>query len=371
MAVVNRTGGLINLTMLGKNLTTNAIDIYQMLITTGEPVSFSCDPLSSGNYAYQGVRDKSGAIIGQVQLDEEDPSGEISFSFYEDFDYVGDDFLARNSKNKLLNLLNGESFKNGEDIIVPIGTNGTDKVKTARAKYSEMNKPCKMVYYNEGEFIKENGTADTVTGLVALKKNPYASSFNMSHKTFCMEFQTTSGQGQVTRMFPILAKSTAEWAEGDINQFNLTAQRGCDMVERTNFFTEVIPEPEPKGEGKVDELYVDFFVKEGATEPQEEELQDSELLALLKNDGTVEIKKFNAFWSQDHAIQNKLKVGTRIKTNVRIESGKTQIKGTAFAIMGMDGEHVVDFSTDGSGRHFCTVQDYDKTVGKFVALNVE
>ena len=368
MAVVNRTGGLINLTMLGKNLTNGEVDVYQMLITTGEPVSFSCDPLSSGNYAYQGVRDKSGAIIGQVQLDEEDPSGEISFSFYEDFDYVGDDFLARNSKNKLLNLLNGESFKNGTDVIVPIGTNGTDKTKTARAKYSEMNKPYKMIYFNEGEFIKENGTADTTTGLVALKKNPYASSFNMSHKTFCMEFQTTSGQGQVTRMFPILAKSTAEWAEGDINQFNLTAQRGCDMVERTNFFTDVYKEKMGTG-AKLDELYVDYMMVQGATEPSG--ASENQLLAILKTDGTVEIKKYNSSWQKDSTTEKKLKAGTRLKSNIIILRSTEKTKKTVFAVIGMADNKLVDFSTKGSKRHYCFVKDYDKTMGKFVDLVVE
>ena len=371
MAVVNRTGGLINLTMLGKDLTTNEVDIYQMLITTGEPVSFSCDPLSSGNYAYQGVRDKSGAIIGQVQLDEEDPSGEISFSFYEDFDYVGDDFLARNSKNKLLNLLNGEAFKNNDHVIVPIGTNGTDKVKTARAKYHEMNKPCKMVYYNEGEFIKENGTADGKTGLVALKKNPYASSFNMSHKTFCMEFQTTSGQGQVTRMFPILAKSTAEWAEGDINQFNLTAQRGCDMVERTNFFTEVSEEERDEDAEFYDELYVEFIAGQSAGDPQEGKLND--LCACVSDMGTITFKKHNGgSWVSELSINAKLKAGTRIKSNKFIKSGRNHANKTTFIIVAMDGKKAVNFNGTGEGtRHYCHVKDYDKTQGKFVDLSAE
>ena len=141
MAIANRTGGQILLSMFGKNLTTKAVDVYQLLITTGDPVSFSADALSSGNYDYQTVTGKNGSIIGQVQLDEQDPSGEISCSFYEDFSYLHDDYVYGNSKNLMLNLFNGEAFKNGEEIIVPVGTNGKDKKITERAKYNKKNKP--------------------------------------------------------------------------------------------------------------------------------------------------------------------------------------------------------------------------------------
>lgn len=364
MSVVNRTGGAINVTMLGKNLTNNEVDIYQILITTGEPVTFSSDPLSSGNYDYQTVRAKDGSIIGQVQLDEQDPAGEISFSFYEDFDFLGNEYIRGNSKNRLLNLMNGEAFKNGEDVIVPIGTNGTDKTKTARAKFNEMNKPYKMVYYNEGAFIKENGTADPITGKVALKKNPYEATFNQSHKTFCMEFQTTSGDGQVNRMFPVLAKSTAEWAEGDINQFNLTAQRGCDMFERDEFFTEIVKTAMPDGE-KLDEFYVDYIVKNGATEPASP--TDGLVLALLGADGTVTFKKSSSkAWQADQETGKKLKVGTRIKTNKLIESGTDVKKVNTFAVVGEDGTHLVDFTTDSKKRFYCTVKDYDKNTSMYV-----
>ena len=371
MSVVNRTGGAINVTMLGKNLTSGEVDVYQILITTGDPVTFSSDPLSSGNFDYQTVRAKDGSIIGQVQLDEQDPAGEISFSFYEDFDFLGNEYIRGNSKNRLLNLMNGEAFKNGSDIIVPIGTNGTDKTKTARAKFNEVNKPYKMLYYNEGGFIKENGTADPVTGKVALKKNPYEDTFNLSHKTFCMEFQTTSGEGQVNRMFPILAKSTAEWAEGDINQFNLTAQRGCDMIERDEFFTEIYKMPIPEGDDALDEFYVDYIVKDKATEPTSPKTDGLHLL-MLKDDGTFEIKKSQTqAWQKDEAVQKRIKAGTRIKSNKLIKETTNETKVNTFAVVGMDGSHLVDFTTDGKKRYFCTVKDYNKDTSQYVDYYTE
>lgn len=364
MSIANRTGGQLLLSMFGKNLTSHDVDVYQMLITTGDPITFNMDALSSGNYAYQGVRGRNGAIIGQVQLDEEDPSGEISFSVYEDFDYVGADYVYGNSKNKMLNLFNGEAFKNGEDVIVPIGTNGTDKTLTARAKFHEMNKPYKYLLYNEGFFIKEVGTADPKNGgKVTMKKNPYEASFNQSHKTFCLEVMTTTGDEQVNRMLPIIAKNSLEWAEGDINQLNLTAQRGCDVFERDDFWTEIRKEKANTENGLM-ELYVDYIVKNGATKPSES-VQEGDLLAELGVDGTVTISKYASAWQSESTIQGKLQVGTRIKSNKLIETGNTVENVNTFVAIGKD-KKAVDFSDNGSKRFFCKVFDYDKTKEAFV-----
>ncbi|MGL5962555.1 MAG: hypothetical protein ACRCZ0_11500 [Cetobacterium sp.] len=331
MAVVNRTGSLLRISILGKNLTTNEIDIYQISITTGETISLSADTLSSGNYDMITVKGRDGSIIGQVQGDEQDPEGEISFSFYEDFMHVGKGHVYGNSKNRLLNILNGESFVNGGDVIVPIGTNGTDKTKTARAKFNEMNKPCRMVFYNEGEFIKENGTADALTGRVQLKKNPYKSSFDTFNKTFCFEVMTTSSEGQVNRMYPILAKTSAEWVEGDINQFNCTANRGCDSWEKDDFFSEINILPADKRKAflvNFNEISLED-ITDLTTEGGIPVLADSELTALLT-------------------------IGTRLKAIN--EAGELVI-----AVVGED-KKLVDFSTNGSKRYFTGVKDFDLKV---------
>lgn len=360
MAIIaNRTGGAIMVSMLGKNLTTKEVDVYQILIQTGDPVTFSSDPLSSGNFDMITVKGKDGRIIGQVQGDEQDPSGEISFSFYEDYTFLNNDYVYGNNKNRLLNLFNGEAFVNGEDKIVPIGTNGTDKTLTARAKANEMNKPYKFLYYNEGEFIREVGTADVNNdGAVALKKNPYANSFNMSHKTLCMEFMTTTGEGQVNRMFPIIAKTTAEWAEGDINQFNLTAQRGCDLIDRDDFYTEIWHDSKTiETKQRIWEIFVNYIVTDAGTEPSD--AQDNELLAKLGADGTVTIKKYStSSWAEESSINGKIDVGTRIKSTKLITSIEPEAVNTFVAIM--TGKKAVDFSTDGKKRYYCNVYDFNK-----------
>lgn len=362
MAVANRTGGQLRLSMLGKNLTTKEVDIYQISINTGDPITYSIDNMSSGNYDMITVKGRDGSIVGQVQGDEQDPAGEVSFSFYEDFSHLRANVVYGNSRNLLINLLNGETFYSGVDPIVPIGTNGTDKTLTARAKFNEMNKPYKMVYYNEGAFIKENGTADpTKKGKVSFKKNPYEASFNTFNKTFCMEIMTTTGEGQVNRMLPILAKSTAEWAEGDINTFNCTANRGCDIFERPEFFTEVYTETSDME--ITNELYVKQIVVAGGTEPTSGTA--GELMLVVSDDGTPTIKKYEgSAWVEDTTLNDLINVGTRFKTRKLID---TQAKeSNAFAVTGND-KKCVDFTTDASKRFYCLVKDFDlKISGDFV-----
>lgn len=135
------------------------------------------------------------------------------------------------------------------------------------------------------------------------------------------------------------------------------------MFERDNFYTEILTEKAPE-DAKITELYVDYIVKEGATEP--ENAEDNKLLALLGNDGTVTIKKCSSkSWSSESTIQGKLQVGTRIKSRVLIEALTTEQKVNTFVALGAD-KKAVDFSTNASGRYFCKVYDFDKTAGKYV-----
>ncbi|MGL5962430.1 MAG: hypothetical protein ACRCZ0_10855 [Cetobacterium sp.] len=389
MAIAGRTGGQILISMFGKNLTTKEVDIYQNLITTGEPVSFSTDPLSSGNYDWVTVRDRAGNIIGQVQGDEVDPEGELSLSVLEDFVYLNNDYVYGNSKNRLINMFNGEAFKNGADVIVPIGTNGTDKTVTTLARAREMNLPYKHLLHIEGSYIKNSGTADPITGKVSFRKNPFESSFNMTHKTVCIEFRTTTGDGQVTKMFPIVAKSSAEWAEGDTNQFNLTGQRGCDIWERDDFWTEVYKEEAPKAiyrkndeslvikdelasDSQVfalpvtldsSEIFVDYIINAGATEPTG---KAGELACIIGVDGTVSIKKFDTAWVNESELTNGIKVGVRIKSKQLVFATDVIEDVNCFVGIQPDGK-AIRFSTEGAvKKYFARVMDLNKDTAMFV-----
>lgn len=367
MAVItNSTGGQFRLTMLGENTTSKEVDIYQISITSSDPISFSADGLSAGNYEYATQWYKNGNIAGQTRGNEIEPSGEFSFTFKEDFDYLGKKHIYGNSKNLILNFLNGEAFVNKTHTIVPIGTNGTTKTVHDLARANEMNKPYKYIYYNEGAFIKKYGTADPANAYKAsLKRNPFETTFNQSHKTFSGEILTTSGRGQVNRMFAILAKGSVEFAEDmDSNKYTVTANRGCDLFERDDFFTEVhsMTFEEADEYMKVhNELYVDFIKIHDGDEPDAGS-NNGKLLLEIGSSGEPTLKKSNSSsWQTSgcETLQGYIKVGTRFKTKHVENSSSDQIKANAFAVIGADGENCVNFKTSGGNRFFCKVKNFD------------
>lgn len=369
MAFGSRTGGQLMFSILGKNLSTHEVDVYQLIILTGEPITFPLDNLSSGNYDYEGVRDRAGNIIGQVRLDEQDPQGEISFTLMEDFDYSTTNFIYGNSLNRMLNLFKGEAFKDGEVIIIPIGTNGTDKGKSMLATSREMNKPYKYLLHNEGGLIKIAGSADPVTGEVSFRKNPYAEALNSVSRSFCIELRTSTGNGQVNRMLAVVAKNTLDITEGNTNTINFSGQRGCDVFEREDFWTEIYPTKAIETSKGIKEIYVKTIVKHGATEPTEG--TDGDLIAILDDNGDVTIKKYNSSsYELDSTTKGKLQVGTRIKSNTLRETGEDDTTVNCFIAIGAD-KKAVDFSTNTSKRFYCKVYDFSRDEGKFLPYATE
>lgn len=377
MAIASRTDGSLKLSMLGKNTRTKEVDLYQISIFTGEPITLSIDPLSSGNYDMIDINGRDGSIVGRVRGDEQAPSGEVSFSFLEDFSYLGKNFVYGNSKNRLLNFLAGEAFNNKGDIIVPIGTNGTDKTKTAQAKPREMNKRYKYLFYNEGAFIKEVGTADESNGWkTAKKKNPYADAFNRTYKTFMAEIMTVGGSenGGVNRVLPILGKKTMEWVEGEKNQFNCTAERGCDVFERNDFFAEIYPEKQDLE--NTNELYVTYFATHNHADAMPDGEVEGDLMLSIDVTGQPTIYEWDGTtWEVNDDLQAMIKMGTRFKTTKVYDGEAEPIEKNAFAVMynedgdagslcNSDNENVevecVCFSYDPAvKRYYCLVKDFD------------
>lgn len=358
--ITNSTGGQFNLTILGENTNTKEVDVYGLNITTSDPISFSADGLSSGNFEYTTQYYKNGNIAGQTRGNEVEPSGEFSFSFKEDFDYLAKKHIYGNSKNLITNFINGESFINKGDTINTIGTNGTTKSIYEMARLNEMNKPYRFLYYNEGAFIKKYGTADKETGYRAsLKRNPFETTFNESHKTFSGEILTTSGRGQVNRMFAILAKGSVEFAE-DIseNKYTVTAKRGCDLFERNDFFTEVYVSPTSELK-EMNELYVSAIVTKDMTTTIPNAKKD-DLILYVQEDGTPKLAKYDGTtsWKEEKELSKLFKTGTRIKTRKVIKDASNTIECNCFAVLD-NSKKCVDFTTDGKKRYFCKVLQFD------------
>ena len=389
MSFSSRTGGQILISTFGKNITNGYVDIYQNLITTGDEITLSIDSLSSGSYDYTYIRDKGGNIISQAQGDEVEPFGEVSFSVYEDFSYAKSRSVYGSSKNKLLCLINGESFINNDDTIVPIGTNGTDKTKTSVAKAREINLPYKNLLYFEGGFIKNKGTA-TENGESTFRKNPFSDSFNLTHKTISFEIKTTNGEGSECKFIPILAKTSAEWVEGDLNKFDFTANRGCDVWFRNDFWTEVhkgeivldkamlygIPTDTCRSEISenakiynlncemlVKELYVEFIVSLDTLSKSEGNIGD--LACVINQDGVIAIQvKTKYGWETDYSITSALRQGIRLKSNkLKIDNNIKEVN--VFVGILQNGKAIRFSTSESVKKYYAIVYDLDKDTGNF------
>ncbi|MGL4425899.1 MAG: hypothetical protein ACRCZ0_05795 [Cetobacterium sp.] len=384
----NRTGGHVLVSVFGKDITSKKIDIYQALITTTSPMSMSIDGALGGGYEFATIKGKDGSILSQVTTDENESLGEINLSMLEDFNYVGRNAYG-NSKHKIINMIRGESFKDNSSTIVPIGTNGTDKGKSAMASAREMNLPCSGLLYFDGRFIKNFGTADK-DGIATFRRNPFESSFNQTHKTFCLEVKTVTNSGFECKMLPIIATDSIEWAEGDMNELNIKARRGCDIWYRDDFWTEVHEESnvveklvsyglptrtcrsEVSENSKiynincdmlVKEFYVNYIVANSQLTKQDGDIGD--LACLLGSNGEINILiKTQYGWDIEYSLTEALSEGTRLKSNkLKDENGTRDVN----VFVGITSDKTaIRFSTDPMvKKYYAIVYDLDKSKNEF------
>lgn len=360
---VGRTSGEIVVSAPAKNLTKKKIVLLANLITTRDPATYSMNNLSTGMYDKVTARTNSGKIAGQVTTDEQEPAGEISFGFQEDFIYIGD-ALGQGSRSKLLALFNGEGFYNGDDSLVPIGTNGTVKETSDIARPYEIKQPWMYLYYNEGAKIKQAGATDKITGEPLLKNNPFSDSLNREYKTICTEFLSVAGSGtSVNRMFAILGKSNLDYTEADINSMSLTMIKGCDLSERKGYYWETVEAPKT-GADKYKEFEVDFIC--GTTDPTGG--AQGNIAVLVGADGTITFKKKGASaWESESTLAGKLQTGTRIMARKVETTARNTGAGNAFVVVGADGK-AVNFSLDsGKKQHYIEVMLFNRDTGLYEA----
>lgn len=365
--VLGRTSGELVISALLKNLDTKQIYLGTVLIPTQEPASFSLDNLSSGNYDYTTVYLKNGNIATQIRQDEQEPSGEVSFSMTEDYTYLGQS-LGINTKSKLEAIFNGEGFYNsvekGGDVLVPVGTNGTDK-EYALAGPDEMNLPFKYLVFNEADRIKITGSANKVTGKANTRKNPFAYSINRSNKTWIAEFRTVSGSSKVKNVFfPMLYKTELTWQEGDTNSCSITAMKASDFAVRDNYFFSDVEKYE-ENPTELRELEVNYIVVEEGVLPSES-VPSGAIAVVVSNSGVVTVQKYGETWEAETAIPALFVEGTRILAKHFVKGTAEIAEQNVFVVLGGD-KKAVNFSADASNApyFYCEVLNLNRETGKF------
>lgn len=238
---VARTNTQMMVTCLGVSKKTKHIALYTVLLTLKEPVTgLSLANLLSGEYTVNSVKASDGSNVAPTILDENDPQADLSFTMKEDLNFVRDKAPFGVNRSILNAILNGESFTMPDgDIITVVGTNGTMKSLKARASAKEINLPFKAILGLEADEIKVTGAIDVETGEVRTRKNTFKDAYNTFKKTICLEFLVANGGKQYVDIMATCAINSITKDEGDVNSFQVSGQRLCDVWQRDDWFTEV------------------------------------------------------------------------------------------------------------------------------------
>nr|DAX66620.1 MAG TPA: Poxvirus A32 protein [Bacteriophage sp.] len=359
---VGRTSTEILVSALGYSNKTKAVSLYAILLTMKEPVTgLSTDNLQSGNYGINSVKASNGTNVAPTILDEEDPSAEISIQMKEDLNFVRKNAPFGVNRSVLNAIFKGESFYVGNDeIITIVGTNGTMKSKTARAKANEMNLPFKALFGLEADEIKVTGAVDPKTGKIATRKNTFRNAYDTFNKTVCLEFRVVANKTYVMIM-PLIATTGMTKDEGDVNTYTVSGNRLCDTWERDDYVMEVGETSKLNVDEELDEIVVDGIVLDPSTATAITGITNP-LLCKVTATGDITLSKGSA------TLKGKLKKNTRIKARYFSDTGTTFTEQNAIVVVGeTDGTGLtgkaVNFAL-GSGNKFyaCKVFVYDRNL---------
>ncbi len=359
---VGRTSTEILVSALGYSNKTKAVSLYAILLTMKEPVTgLSTDNLQSGNYGINSVKASNGTNVAPTILDEEDPSAEISIQMKEDLNFVRKNAPFGVNRSVLNAVFKGESFYVGNDeIITIVGTNGTMKSKTARAKANEMNLPFKALFGLEADEIKVTGAVDPKTGKIATRKNTFRNAYDTFNKTVCLEFRVVANKTYVMIM-PLIATTGMTKDEGDVNTYTVSGNRLCDTWERDDYVLEVGETSKLNVDEELDEIVVDGIVLDPSTATTITGVTNP-LLCKVNATGDITLSKGSA------TLKGKLKKNTRIKARYFSDTGTTFTEQNAIVVVGeTDGTGLtgkaVNFAL-GSGNKFyaCKVFVYDRNL---------
>nr|DAX46441.1 MAG TPA: Poxvirus A32 protein [Ackermannviridae sp.] len=359
---VGRTSTEILVSALGYSNKTKTVSLYAILLTMKEPVTgLSTDNLQSGNYGINSVKASNGTNVAPTILDEEDPSAEISIQMKEDLNFVRKNAPFGVNRSVLNAVFKGESFYVGNDeIITIVGTNGTMKSKTARAKANEMNLPFKALFGLEADEIKVTGAVDPKTGKIATRKNTFRNAYDTFNKTVCLEFRVVANKTYVMIM-PLIATTGMTKDEGDVNTYTVSGNRLCDTWERDDYVLEVGETSKLNVDEELDEIVVDGIVLDPSTATTITGVTNP-LLCKVNATGDITLSKGSA------TLKGKLKKNTRIKARYFSDTGTTFTEQNAIVVVGeTDGTGLtgkaVNFAL-GSGNKFyaCKVFVYDRNL---------
>lgn len=355
---VGRTSTQLQFTFLGVNVSTKKVGMYSVFIPTKDPVTGALiGNWLKSDYAIGYGKDVTGAVTGTVTLDQADPTGDMSLTWKEDFNFVQDNSIGYN-RNILRGLLSGQtvSFANG-DRVAMLGVAGNYKTDQKATK-DQLNKEWGNLLKPYWGFLLVDGAFEDETGEPKKNVNGLINASLTLVKPFMVENYTLSGSGKANcRMMPAVSTKTMTLDEGDYNMCSVTLQVLCDSYEQDDFFN-VGFDSADYSTGELSRLSVDYIV-EGSSGDIASPVTDDVACVVVAETGAITIEKYNgATWD--------VETGGTFEDNAIIFSKKhvistVETEGNAFVSVKTAGTGL-----DGFASSF--VLDKDDTVTNYVCV---
>lgn len=308
---INRTDRELVLEFTGKNLTTGSVDLYCVYMNFKDPITgLNKGDFLSGTFTEENVYDAKGVYTNDASTDQEIKDQNFTFAMKEDFNFLKSDYVYGTDKNIIISMLSGRAWKFGNDIIIPVGTNGV--LKTAiKTKKSGFNKEWGYLFLNEWENVRIPNANDELTGDPLTKPNVYKKKIDAEQMTYAMEMAGSKGSEYYASLIPLVYTVECPYDEADnSNMLNVTASKRCDTFDRDDFMFNGVTGSFAIGDTDIREIAVDYIV-ENASAPTDFGVTGETCATVDPATGDVKIYTTDGLaWTQD--VTGNFKIGCRI-----------------------------------------------------------
>lgn len=378
--LVTQADGCARVTVLGEDLATGVTKLYSAKLSIpDEGLSYNLDTLKSKKRDTQANYDCGGTFIGKTKGNQVFEEKEISITFGDDYNFVGNGIDQTVSRSTIKAMFDGTTIKQSTNTIGILGTNGTRNIGT-----STNTLDTRFLLLEDGKLINPN--LKDSTGALSTSANNAVTAYNDTTMVM-MEFKYAFGTQTKGDRIAYFLSETCDFNEGsgaDYNRYAISGTRNCDIRDISLYLIEGNSYPETMATSGTDALYelnVDLIITvSGGGAPTVAGTAGDTAVVVDTDDGTVEMYKYSTTWSAD-AVTSTLAQGARIfSTSVDTAlDGATAVTKNAFVVVKTAGATTaavaVDWFTNTSGSGATTyvldIMDWSYASRDFVTYTGE
>ena len=372
---VARTNTELTFSFLAVNNSTKKVGLYVVAVPTKQPITGAIKGnWLKSNYAMNYVAINNGDIAGTTLADQEEPTGELTLTFNQDFNLIQENSNGF-QRNILEALLMGQSISDGSgNKIAMLGSQGNYKTDT-KATRCQLNLEFGHLVAKEWKKLIVDGAFDEDTYEPIKKTNTLIYSKSLTSKGFIMETYSLSGSGkEECCMCAVCMYSDMTADEADTaNTTAITLQPFADYYSRPQFLYEGV-ESDIEVDSVVEELKVDYIV-ENASDPTDFGVSGDKIAIVNPTTGVVVIKESTGLaWDAYGAGKTFLEYARISATKTTTDTIANAVDGMAYIAIKTPTADLTGtasrFDRDSAGvveNFICRVLAYDRDTNLFAA----